>query len=102
MELIEYLSDKIEDETDDSTDYAEHAILEKDLHPWLGDLLYTLSTEETRHRSMLHDAVVRLIKEYQDKVGEPPPDMMARYNYLHKKHVEAANRAAVIQSRFRE
>ena len=102
MKIIEYISEKIEDEIDDAADYAKHAILERDLHPWLGELLYTLSTEETRHRGMLHDAVVRLIKEYRDRVGEPPDDMMARYNYLHNKHIDDAKEAKLFQMMYKE
>ena len=97
MKIIEYLSEKIEDEIDDSADYAKHAILEKDLHPWLAELLYTISTEETRHMTMLHDAVVRLIREYRDRTGEPPADMMARYEYIHNRHIQDAKDAKAFQ-----
>ena len=102
MKIIEYLSEKIEDEIDDSVDYAKHAILEKDLHPWLAELLYDLSLEETKHRGLLHDAVVRLIKEYRDRVGEPPDDMMARYVYLHNVHIDDAKEAKLLQTMYKE
>ena len=102
MEIIEYLSKKIEDEIGDTADYAKHAVLEKDMYPWLGELLYMLSTEEAKHRGLLHDAVVRLIKEYRDKVGEPPDDMMARYNYLHNVHIDDAKEAKLFQQMYKE
>ena len=102
MKIIEYLSEKIEDEIADLSDYAKHAILEKDLHPWLAELLYTLSLEETKHRGMIHDAVVRLIKEYREKVGEPPEEMMARYNYLHNVHIDDAKEAKLFQQMYKE
>ena len=102
MKIIEYLSDKIEDETEDSGDYAKTAIAERDMHPWLGEILYAISLDETKHRQMLHDAVVRLIKEYREKVGEPPADMLARYDYLHKRHIEDASEAKSLQNMYRE
>ena len=102
MKIIEYLSDKIEDEIEDAGDYAKNAIAQKDTRPWLAEVLYTLSVEETKHRQMLHDAVVRLIKEYRDNMGEPPEDMMARYDYLHERHIEDAKGVKILQTMYRE
>ena len=102
MKIIEYISEKIEDEIEDATDYAKNAIAEKKIYPWLGDILYTISIEECRHKQMLHDAVVRLINEYREKTGEPPADMMARYEYLHRKHIEAAKDAKLYQELYKE
>ena len=102
MKIIEYLSDKIADEIDDAADYAKKAIEEKEKYPWLGELLYAISTEETRHMTMLHDAVVRLIKEYRDRNGEPPADMMARYEYLHRRQIENAKDAKAYQMMYKE
>ena len=102
MKIIEYVSKKIEDEIEDATDYAKEAVAEKSLYPWLSELLYSISLEESRHKQMLHDAVVRLIKEYRERTGEPPADMMARYEYLHKKHIEAAKDAKLYQEMWKE
>ena len=66
------------------------------------ELLYSISLEESRHKQMLHDAVVRLIKEYRERTGEPPVDMMARYEYLHKKHIEAAKDAKLYQEMYKD
>ena len=102
MKIIEYISDKIEDEIEDASDYAKNAVAEKENNPWLGEILYTISTEESRHRQMLHDAVVRLIKEYRDRVGDPPADMLARYDYLHRRHIDAAGEAKAYQTLYKE
>ena len=102
MKVIEYISDQIEDEIDDATEYAKHAIAEKDVYPWLGEVLYSISLDESKHKQMLHDAVVRLIKAYREENGEPPADMMARYEYLHKRHIEAAKEAKAYQDMFKE
>ena len=102
MKIIEYLSEKIEDEIEDATDYAKNAIADKVMYPWLSEVLYSISTDECKHKQMLHDAVVRLIKEYRERTGEPPADMLARYDYLHKKHIEAAKEAKLYQDIYRE
>lgn len=102
MKLIEKLSDMIAEEIGDSKKYAECALRYKEDDPTLAQTFYTLSLEETRHMNMLHDAVVREIDEYRKEHGEPPEHMLFLYDYLHKKHIEAANEVAVIQSRFRE
>lgn len=102
MKIIEYLSDRIEDEIDDAAGYAKEGIAVKDKYPWLGELLYAISTEETRHMTMLHDAVVRLIKEYRDRNGEPPVEMMARYEYLHRRQIENAKDAKALQLLYKE
>ena len=102
MKIIEYISDKIEDEVEDASDYAKEAIAEKTMYPWLSEIFYSISLDESKHKQMLHDAVVRRIKEYREKTGEPPADMMARYEYLHGKHIEAAKDAKLYQEMYKE
>lgn len=87
MKIIRELSDMIEDEIDGALDYARKATELKEQHKKLADTLYELSTEEVSHISRLHDEVVRLIDKYKSEKGEPPADMMAIYDYLHKKHI---------------
>lgn len=102
MRIIKYLSDKIADEIEDAADYAKEAITEKAMYPWLAEILYTISLEESKHRQMLHEAVARLITEYRDKTGEPPADMLAKYEYLHKKYIEAAKDAKMYQEMYKD
>lgn len=102
MKIIKYLSDKIADEIEDATDYAKEALADKTLYPWLAEILHNISLEESKHRQMLHEAVARLITEYREKVGEPPADMMAKYEYLHRKHIEAAKDAKLYQEMYKD
>lgn len=89
MKLIKTLSEKIEEEITGVKDYAKLAIEVREEYPMLGDVLFTISRQEADHVNKLHEQVARVIQEYRQKEGEPPADMLAVYNYLHEKHIEA-------------
>ena len=101
MKLIEKLSDKIEDEIKDADEYIVCAMNHKQDHPQLAETFYKLSTEEMQHMSLLHDQVVKLIDEYRKAHGDPPADMMARYEYLHERHIRAATEVKIKQAAYK-
>ena len=102
MKIIEKLSEYIEDEIDDSCKYAKMALEWKDKKRGLADVFFTLSQEEMRHMTMLHGEVVKLIEEYRREKGEPPVEMLAVYDYLHKKQIEHAEEAKRYQSMYKD
>lgn len=102
MRVIQKLSDKIEEEIKDSACYAKMALEVRDMHPALAEVLFALSTDEMKHMSLLHDQVVKLIEDYRKENGDPPPEMLARYEYLHERHIEAAKEAKILQAMYRE
>ena len=102
MKLIKKLSDHIEDEIRDATCYAKWALEVKDENRGLADVLYSLSLDEMKHMNLLHGEVVKVIEEYRRTEGEPPALMMAVYDYLHGKHIEAAQEAKNYQAMYRE
>lgn len=102
MELIEKLSDMIEDELHDAEKYAMCALKYKTEYPELADTFIGLSGEEMRHKNMLHDQVVRCIEKYKEKNGEPPKEMLAVYDYLHKKQIEHSAEVKTYQDMYRE
>lgn len=89
MKLIQKLEDMIEDEIHDVKKYAKMAAELKAEHPGLAQALYTISTQEETHQAALHTEVVKLIQEHRRTHGEPPAAMMAVYDYVHEKHIEA-------------
>ena len=101
MNIIKCLSEKIEDELKDASDYIDLAMKWKNEHPDVADLFYKLSTEEMGHMEQLHQAVQDIITEYRQKSGEPPKDMMVLYDYLHEKHIATATEIKVKQGMFR-
>lgn len=88
MKLIQNLSENIEEEIEGVKNYAKMAIEVRSEYPLVADTLYTISRQEAEHVNKLHEAVTNVIKDYRQKNGEPPADMLAVYNYLHKQQIE--------------
>ena len=101
MKIIQTLSDRISEEISDARFYVQLALEQRDQRPDLSRLLYALSTEEMGHMSRLHDAVAGIIEEYRRTSGEPPADMLAVYDYLHRKQIEAAAEVKTLQSMYK-
>lgn len=89
MKLIKELEELIEDEIHDVKKYAKMAAALKAEHPSLAQTLYTISTQEDTHQAAIHGEVVKIIEQYKKTNGEPPAAMMAVYEYVHKKHIDA-------------
>ena len=102
MKIIEKICDKIEDELEDAESYVHCALQYKEEFPALADTFYQLSLEEMKHMSLLHDHVVKMIADYRKEKGEPPEGMMALYNYLHGKFIDAAASIKTMQAMYKE
>ena len=102
MKLIEKLSNKIEEEIWDAKAYVKMAIEVKEEYPELSRTLYNISTQEMEHMNLLHGEVTQIIKRYRETQGEPPADMMAVYDYLHKKQIDMSLEVKTLQSMYKE
>lgn len=96
MRIIQKLADMIDEELEDAMKYAYCYMAHKDDDVELAKTFSQLSYEELTHADRLHTQVVRLIKIYRDENGDPPPAMQARYDYLHERQIEKANRIRVL------
>lgn len=88
MQLISKLEDLIEEEISDVKKYAKMAAELKKTHPALAQVLYNISSQEEGHQAAIHGEVVKIIETYRKEHGAPPAEMMAVYDYVHKKHIE--------------
>lgn len=101
MELIKKLSAMIDEELADAEKYAKCAVKLKNESPALSKTFYDLSTDEMRHKDLLHVEVARLIEQYRKERGEPPAAMLAVYDYLHEKQLEKAKEIKVLWEMYR-
>ena len=85
----------------DGEQYAELALEYRDSDSETAEMFYKLSREEIGHMNILHKDVVRLIGEHRREHGEPPADMMAVYEYLHKRAIEKAGEVGALQGMYR-
>ena len=102
MKIIKILSDKIKEELADAKSYASMALEYKDEWPELSRTLYNLSTQEMEHMNLLHNEVASIIKKYRETKGEPPADMLAVYDYLHKEQIEKAVEVKTLQNMYKD
>ena len=102
MKIIETLSDRISEEISDARFYAEWALEVKAEYPSLAKTLYNISEEEMEHMRMLHNATEDIIRAYREKTGDPPADMLAVYEYLHRKAVDKAADVKMRQAMFKD
>ena len=102
MKLIKELVDMIEDELEGAEHYAKFAIQHKSDHPSLANALYEISIQEMHHVSVLHEEIVKVIKAYRDKHGDPPAAMQAVYDWQHEKQIEESKEVKMLQAHYRD
>jgi rubrerythrin len=101
MKIIETLSNRIEEEIQDAKTYTKLAMETRDEYPELSRTLFTISGQEMEHMRMLHESVVGIITRMRNEGKEIPEKMMFIYDYLHKKHIDAAAEVKILQAMYK-
>lgn len=91
MKIIEKVVELIDEELCDAKRYIKLADKEYE-HESLSECFAALAEEEMGHAKRLHTEVEKLIAEARERDGEPPAEMLAVYNYMHKKQIEKAEK----------
>lgn len=101
MKEIKTLMEHIEDELRDAETYAKLALEYKESDRETASVFSRLSGEEMTHMDMLHKRVVACIEQHRQTKGAPPTEMMAVYEYLHKKNIDWAEKIGRLQGMYR-
>ena len=102
MKIIKIISEQIENELDSSEKFIKMAVEHKQSFPSISQVFYNLSLEKLNNIKVLHDQVVKIIKNYRNTEGEPPAPMMAIYNYMHERHINKTNAIKNFQSMYKQ
>ena len=96
MKDIELLVEHMEEEIEDAKEYAEEAMHYKAKNASLSSTFAELSAQELKHMEMLHTRAEEIITAYRKEHGEPPADMLAVWDYEHKKIIHKAAKTKAI------
>ena len=102
MKEIKKLVGLIDEELHDSEKYAKLALEYKDGNKELASLFYSLSIEEHKHMTMLHNAVTKLIESIPPDADPRTEGMKIAYDLLHEKAIDKEKEVGVLQSLYRE
>lgn len=79
---------------------AKQALLLKDSEPEIAKFMYEKSKVSIGKVNDAHKQIVSKITAYKTKVGEPPADMQARYDWVHSEMIEKATDIEILQNIF--
>lgn len=101
MKVIVKVVDLIGEEMSDAKRYIKLAEQYSE-HASLSECFASLAEEEMGHAKRLHAEVEKLIAEVRARDGEPPAEMLAVYNFMHKKQIEKAAKIRRMIEDYRE
>ena len=101
MKIIADISDTIEELLYKAEEHIEQAHSVKEQYPSVAAVYYKTSIDEINAIAAFHEQVVSLIEGYKKEHGEPSERMMGRYEYIHEKHIQKANRIKILQGLFK-
>lgn len=101
MQIISDISDTIECLLDMAEEHIKCAHQIKEAYPSVASVYYKASLDEMASVTAFHEQVTALIEVYKKENGAPPERMMGRYEYIHEKHINKANKIKILQGLFK-
>lgn len=101
MKKIAMLVSEIKEELEGAEHYAKQALKNKEYDRDLASTYDKLSEIEKSHANMLHDQVVRIIRDYRASGNEPPAGMMEIWEFEHEKLISDMARVQVMIDAYR-
>lgn len=98
MKQIKELADYIENELDEACEYAKLALAYRGTDEDLAELYADMSKTALEKIAAMHTQVTKIIREHKN---EAPPEMLAIWDYLHKKQIEQEAEVRRLQDMYR-
>lgn len=102
MKQIKELAKNIKEELHDAEKYADLALEYKDSDRQLADVYYALAKQEVEHGNIEHEQVVRLIRDTRAKGVEPPPAMLAVWDWEHGQIIDEQKEIALMLDMYKK
>lgn len=102
MKALTHLIEKANDTLEEIEWYAEKAIHYKNEHKSLADTYIKIAETHIAIYDMLHREMVNLIEEKKRNVQNPPPEMLAIWDYEHEKLIKEFKEAKVLVEEYKK
>lgn len=102
MKILTHLIEKAEDTLDEIEWYAEKALHHKIDHKSLADTYNKVADMHITIYDMLHKEMVNLIEEKKRSGHQPPPEMMAIWEYEHEKLIKEFAEAKMMVDEYKK
>ena len=102
MTILKHLIAKADDTLDEIEEYSEKAMLLKSDHKSIADTYIKIAEIHINIYDMLHKEMVSVIEEHKRMGHQPPPEMMAIWEYEHEKLVKEFKDAKILVEEYKK
>ena len=102
MKILKNLISKGDDTLEEIEWYAEKALIYKNDHKALADTYIKIAEMHISIYDMLHKQMVDLIDEHKRMGHQPPPEMVAIWDYEHEKMIKEFKEAKVLVDEYKK
>jgi hypothetical protein len=102
MKILSKMIEKAHDTMEEIEFYAEKALHYKSDHKAIADTYNKIADMHITIYDMLHKEMVALIDEYKRMGNNPPPEMLAIWDYEHKKLIKEFAEAKTLVDEYKK